>query len=300
MDRYKSAKIASILGVIGNLFLMVIKFIISILTNSQAMLSDTLNSAGDIVSSVMTFIGNKIASKEADHDHNLGHGKAEYIYSMWISIIMILFSCYVLTSSIKSLFKSYDYEFNKYLIVVCLITIIIKFALYIYTKKVAIKYNNILVDAASMDHRNDCLLTTLNLIACICGKYGITAVDGVVGSIVSVWILISGISLLRESYDVLMDKGIDIELKNKILDIISTFPEIKKINHFNSTPIGYQYQVSLTIFVDGNLTTFESHEIANSLEKTISSLDEIYLTIIHVNPIAVNSSKNKVKKNKTK
>ena len=82
-------------------------------------------------------------------------------------------------------------------------------------------------------------------------------------------------------------------LKEEVLKIIEKHPEIKKINHFNSTPIGYQYQVSITIFVDGNMTTFESHEIANTLEKEISALDEIYLTIIHVNPIKENKRKNK-------
>ena len=82
-----------------------------------------------------------------------------------------------------------------------------------------------------------------------------------------------------------MDKAIDENTKQKVFDIINKYPEIKKTNHFNSTPVGYQFQISLTIFVDGNLSTFESHDIANMLEKEISSLDEIYLTIIHVNPL---------------
>ena len=83
-----------------------------------------------------------------------------------------------------------------------------------------------------------------------------------------------------------MDKAISEEGKNKILDIINKYPEIKKIQHFNSTPVGYKYQISFTIYVDGNLSTFESHGIANKLEKEIDEkVDEIYLTVIHVNPI---------------
>ena len=77
----------------------------------------------------------------------------------------------------------------------------------------------------------------------------------------------------------------DENLRKKIEDIIDNCESVKKMNHFNSTPIGYQYQISVTIFVDGNLTTFESHEIANQLEKQISALDEVYLTVIHVNPL---------------
>ena len=83
-----------------------------------------------------------------------------------------------------------------------------------------------------------------------------------------------------------MDKSIGEESKKKVLDIIANHPEIKKINHFNSTPVGYKYQISFTIFVDGNLSTFESHDIANKLEKEIDKkVEEIYLTVIHVNPI---------------
>ena len=76
--------------------------------------------------------------------------------------------------------------------------------------------------------------------------------------------------------------------KKEVLAIIKKYPEIKKINHFNSTPVGYQYQISFTIFVDGNLSTYLSHAIADKLEKEITgTFDDIYLTVIHVNPIDI-------------
>jgi len=293
MDRYKSARLVSILGIVGNIFLLIIKAIVGLVSHSQSMISDALNSAGDIGTSIMTFIGNKVSSKEADEDHNLGHGKAEYIFTMLISLAMILVSISVLITSIKSLFYDYSYTYSKYLLIACIITIILKFILYKITINVAKKHNNLLVKANAKDHINDCILTSLNLIASVFGYYGITFVDGVVGSLVVLWIFITAIKLFKESFDVLMDKGMDEILKEEVLKIIEKHPEIKKINHFNSTPIGYQYQVSITIFVDGNMTTFESHEIANTLEKEISALDEIYLTIIHVNPIKENKRKNK-------
>jgi len=89
-----------------------------------------------------------------------------------------------------------------------------------------------------------------------------------------------------ESFNVLMDKAMDEKSKQKILDIIKEHPEISKIQHFNSTPVGYQYQISITIYVDGNLSTFESHNIANKLEKEIcEKIQEVYLVVVHVNPI---------------
>ena len=286
MDRFKKAKNASILGIVGNIFLLIIKSIIGIITHSQAMIADSVNSAADIFSSVMTYIGNKIASRPKDEDHNLGHGKAEYIFSMLISISMIGLAISLLNSSLKTIFIPNYFNFSIGLIVVCIITILIKLFLYLYTHKIAKAYNNLLIEANAKDHINDCFITMCTLIASILCLKGVLIVDGIVGAGISVWILITGIKIFLESYNVLMDKSIDEEGKQKVLDIIKNYPEIKKINHFNSTPVGYKYQISFTIFVDGNLSTFESHDIANKLEKEIDKkVEEVYLTVIHVNPI---------------
>lgn len=95
-----------------------------------------------------------------------------------------------------------------------------------------------------------------------------------------------GVEIFKKSYDVLMDKSINEHTKNIVLDIIKNHEEIKKITHFNSTPVGYKYQISFSIFVDGNLSTFESHKIADDLEKEIiNKVEEVYLVVIHVNPI---------------
>ena len=82
------------------------------------------------------------------------------------------------------------------------------------------------------------------------------------------------------------NKSFSVETKNKVLDIIKNYPEVKDINHFNATPVGYKYQISFTIFVNGRLSTFDSHAIANNLEKEIvKKIPEVYLAIIHVNPL---------------
>ncbi|MDD6652601.1 MAG: cation diffusion facilitator family transporter [Clostridium sp.] len=286
MDRFKSTKIASMLGIIGNLFLLIIKGIVASLSGSQAMVADAFNSAGDIFSSLMTYVGNRISCKKADDDHNLGHGKAEYIYSMLISISMLLMATFVLKDSIKSLFYGSKYTFSIWLIVVCIVTIIVKFSLFLYTNTLYKKHNNLLILANSKDHLNDTIITSLNLISCVLSSYNIFFLDGIVGSIISIWIMYTAIKLFIESYNVLMDKSISIETKNKVLDIIKEEKQVKKVIHFNSTPVGYKYQISFTIYVDGNMSTFDSHEIANNLEeKIVDKVEEIYLVVIHVNPM---------------
>lgn len=284
--KFECIKIASILGVVGNSFLLIIKGIVGIITGSKAMLADCLNSASDIFSSIMTFIGNKIASIPRDDDHNLGHGKAEYIYSLLISIVMILVSLFTIKDSIFSLIYKSVYKFNIFLIVVCIITIVVKLLLFLYTNSIYKKYHSLLIKANSKDHLNDCILTSLNLISIVLSYYGVYFIDGIVGIIIALFILITGLKIYKESYDVLMDKSISLATKKRVIDIINKHKEVKKINHFNATPVGYKYQISFTIFVDGNLSTFDSHSIADSLEKEITgTIDDIYLTVIHVNPI---------------
>ena len=287
MDRYQSAKITGILGMVGNIFLLVIKAVAGIMSNSQSLLADAFNSAGDIFSSCMTFIGNKISSKEADDDHHMGHGKAEYIYSMLISISMFMLSATMIKNVIQNLIHKEYMTYSTWLVIVCITTIITKLSLFIYTSYLYKKNKNILILANSKDHRNDVFITSLSLLSIILNKQ-IVFLDSIAGILISLWIMNTSIQLFKESYDVLMDKSMDEETKEKVLKIINKHKEVLRINHFNSTPVGYRYQISFTIFVDGNLTTFESHDIANSLEREIEKeIPEIYLSIIHVNPVAI-------------
>nr|MCR5788075.1 cation diffusion facilitator family transporter [Bacilli bacterium] len=141
MNKHKEIKIASIFGIIGNIFLLIIKGTIGFICHSESMIADTFNSAGDIFTSLMTFIGNKISSKPSDEDHNLGHGKAEYIFSLIISVVMILSSILLIKNSIVSITNNDKATFSIWLIIVCSITILVKFALFIYTNILYKKYN---------------------------------------------------------------------------------------------------------------------------------------------------------------
>ena len=284
MDRFEVTKKAGILGIVGNIFLLVIKSIVGFMSNSQSMIADAANSAGDIFASLMTFIGNKIAREPNDDSHNFGHGKAEYLFSLFISISMMVVAIKLLYDSTSALITKKELTFSWFLVLVCIITIITKFALFIYTSKLAKKYNNILLDANKSDHRNDCIVTTFTLISILLSLVGIYWFDGIVGIGISIWIFITGLKIFMESYNVLMDISIDEETENLINDIAKKYPKILKMDKISSTPVGYQYIIVLTIYVDGNMSTFESHKLADNLETEITSLEKIYRTIVHVEP----------------
>lgn len=286
MNRYESTKKVSFLGIIGNIFLLIIKFIMAIFSHSEAMMADAVNSAGDIFSSVMSYIGNKIAGIPSDEDHNFGHGKAEYIFSMFISIFMIIVGMKILFSSIMTIIEGNTFQFSIYLVIVCFITILVKLFLYLYAKTMFIKHQNILIKANMKDHRNDMILTCGTLISVIFGYFGYYFFDGIFGAITSVYIIFTGVGIMIESYRVLMDASISKKDKELIIDYVLKFNQVMKVEDFYTVPVGYKYVVVLTIDLDGNLSTFASHEIADSIEKElIKKFKKIYKVIIHVNPI---------------
>lgn len=180
-DKFKATKKAGIYGIIGNIFLLIIKAIVGFVSKSQSMIADSINSAGDIFASLMTFIGNKIASVPNDANHNLGHGKAEYIFSMFISISMIFVSSKLLYDSIMTLILGSELKFSWFLVVVCIATIITKLILYFYTKTAYKKHNNILLEANMKDHRNDCVVTSFTLLSILLTLLNIYWFDSVVG-----------------------------------------------------------------------------------------------------------------------
>lgn len=284
-ERFKLTKIAGIYGIIGNIFLLIIKAIVGFVFKSQAMIADSFNSAGDIFASLMTFIGNKISSVPSDEDHNFGHGKAEYIFSMFIGLSMIFVAAKLFYDSIKTLVLGSNLQFSWFLVLVCILTIIIKLCLYLYTKKASKLCKNILLESNMKDHRNDCIVTSFTLISILLTLFGIYWFDGIVGIGISIWIGYTGISIFMESYNVLMDISVNEKTKDLILNIINSYKEVKKIDNISSAPVGSKYMIFITICLDGNLTTFESHSLANNIEESVSKLPDIYKTIVHVEPV---------------
>ncbi len=290
--RYKVTNKVGILGMVGNIFLLVIKACVGITSKSQAMIADSINSAGDIFASLMAFIGNRIASVPNDENHNFGHGKAEYLFSLFIAISMILVSVKTIIDAITTLINGSELNFSWWLVIVCVVTIIVKISLYIYTKIAYKKYKNILLEANMEDHRNDCIITTFTLISALLSIRGIHWFDGIVGIGISLWICKTGIEIFIESYNILMDVSIDNKTKETILDVIKTYKDIKAVNNISSTPVGYKYIIFIVISVDGNMTTFESHKLADKLENSIAKLDDVYKAIVHVEPFIESKNEN--------
>lgn len=282
--RGKATMKVGIVGIAGNIMLFIIKILIALASRSQALFADSVNSATDILSSVMTLIGGKISSEPSDAEHNYGHGKAEYIFSLLISVVMAYLAIKIAYDGTLSLISGAEFTFSYLLVAVCIITIITKLSMYIYVHRIGVKMDNILILANSQDHINDVWTTTSVLIGIIFAIFNIYWVDGVVAILIATKILFEAIKIFMESYNVLMDVSMPKNELEKIKGIIANEKEIDHLDKITSKSVGNEFIVIVKISIDGNKTVNESHHIAGKLKSKIMKLKGVYDVIVHVNP----------------
>lgn len=286
--RDKNIKKVSIIGICANVFLLVIKGIIGFISNSQAMIADSLNSAGDIFASIMSFIGAKLSSKPKDDDHPYGHGKAEYIFSFLISISMIIASIIMVKTSIESIVNKNRVNVSIFLVLVCIVTILIKLFLFLYAYRKNKETESILIKVSKEDHRNDMFVTLGTLIGILASYFGFYFIDGVIGILISLWIIFVGIRLLKESYIILMDTSLDEKIYNEITTIVQNEKEVLHVDEILSKPVGNRYIIILKISMNGNLTLENAHNIGGKIKDDLmNQYDFICDVIMHINPHTV-------------
>lgn len=274
-----------LVGILGNLFLFIIKIIVAVMSKSQAMLADSINSGTDILSSLMTLIGGKLAAEAPDKGHNYGHAKAEYVFSLIISLIMGYLAIKIAWDGAVSLIDKNVFEISWYLILVCIITMVTKFLLYLYTHKIGEKNDDILILANAQDHKNDILVTASVLVSVIAAVFKIYWLDGIIAICIATRIFYVAIDFFVQSYTVLIDRSMDdVEIK-EIESIIKTYKNIDHIDKITSKSTGKSFIVIVKVSVDGNMSVNESHQIAGKLKSDIMKLKNVYDVVIHINPV---------------
>lgn len=271
-------------GIVANLFLLALKFLGGIFFKSQGLVADAINSFGDVFSSVVTLIGGKISEKPEDIDHEFGHGKAEYVASFFIGIFMIIVGLDTLYSSARAAIRNQRFELSYMLVLIPLITIFVKTILYVLVKFIAKKKKSALIEANAADHRNDVMLSIGVLVGIVFGYSGYYFVDGIIGTIISIIIIITGIKIAREAYDILIDKCIDANISKELKEQIMEFNGVNHIDEVKSKPTGDKHILIVKISVDPNMTVLESHKIAGMIRDKMRKNDKIYDTIVHINP----------------
>ena len=283
-NKSNEVKRVGAIGVIANLFLLGIKFIVGFVFKSQGLIADAINSFGDVFSSIVTFVGGKISSKPADDEHEFGHGKAEFVASLLIGTFMVFVSFKTIRSGFESILNKESLIFSFILLIVPVVTIIVKSLLFMYCKKLAKTNNSLLLEANAKDHRNDILLSIGVLIGIIASKLGYTYVDGLVGIAISGVIVVTGITIIKEAFDVLIDKCIDAEIVDEMKKKIEEIPGVNHIDSIKSKPTGTLHMMIIKVSVNPDMTVRESHKIAGMIRELVCRNDNVYDAVVHINP----------------
>ncbi len=286
--RQSFGTLGSIVGIICNLILCIIKIAVGLFSGSISIIADGLNNLSDMGSSVITMIGFKLAGKPADSDHPFGHGRMEYMSAFIVAVLILLVGFELLKSSVGSLISGEKLPvYSLTAVIILIISIIIKFWLYLFNRKIGKKINSEALIATAKDSLNDCITTFVILVSVAISMLIDLAfnLDAVMGIFVSIFILYSGISSAKETINQILGMPPEKELIENIENTILSFGDFVGIHDLivhNYGP-GRQF-ASVHVEVPQNVDTVKCHEQIDLCEKLLYEQLDVSV-VIHMDPI---------------
>ena len=277
----------SFISIILNILLSIIKFIAGIIGNSQAMISDSIHSLTDVISTFVVIIGIYASKKKADNKHQYGHERYECLSAIILSFILIITGFYIGYSGIKCLIeKSYTkVDVTSVALFAAIISILIKEWMYRYTYKAAKKINSSSLKADAWHHRSDALSSIGALIGIVGSMLGYKFLDSLSSIVICIFIIKSALDIMKESFDKVMDVSLDIDKINKIKEDVMSIDGVKRIGDIKTRMFGNKAYIDLEIAVDGNMILKDAHTIAEKVhDKVENDFKECKHCMVHVNP----------------
>ncbi|WP_406565551.1 cation diffusion facilitator family transporter [Cytobacillus luteolus] len=277
-------------GVVGNLGLAILKYVIGVISGSRALVADAAHSATDVAGSLAVFIGLRAAKQPPDEDHPYGHGKAESIAAIIVSVLLFLVGIEIGKSSFEAFFEPIEAP-KTIAIYALIISIIAKEAMFRYKYKLGkrIKSDAIIVNA--YDHRSDVYSSIAALIgvgAAILGeKMGIPWLeygDPVAGLFVSILILKTAWKLGKESIHNTLDHVLHEEDTVEMRNVVLTVPGVKKIGSLHAREHGHYVIVDIKVSVDPHITVEEGHKIGKTVKQKLIEVSNVQDVFVHINP----------------
>lgn len=287
MSREKILIRTSWISTIGNAVLSVSKIIVGLLAGSLAVLGDGIDSATDVIISVVMIFTARIMSRPPSKKYVFGYEKAESIATKILSLVIFYAGVQMLLSSVESIFSDEAKEIPSAIaIYVTVFSIAGKLLLALYQYKQGKKINSSMLTANAVNMRNDVVISSgvlLGLIFTFIFKLPI--LDSVTGLIISLFIIKSSIGIFMDSNVELMDGVKDVNVYNKIFEAVEKVSGAGNPHRVRSRMIGNLYNITLDIEVDPQMTLMQAHEIADAVEKSIeNSIDNVYDILVHVEP----------------
>ena len=286
MNNEQIAVKVSINTIIINTILSIIKFLAGVYGKSQAMISDSIHSFSDVLSTFVVIIGVKISNKNSDESHQYGHERLECVASIILSCILLITGVFIGYKGIISLFNSSSIKVpTLFALIMSIVSIIIKECMYWYTRKYAKKINSGALMADAWHHRSDALSSIGSLIGILGSMLGFILLDAIASIIICLFIIKVSIDIFKDSIDKVIDKSCDIDKTNNYKKIIKSTRGVKRIDLLKSRLFGNKIYLDVEISVNGDLTLKEAHKIAHKVHNKLEKSDKcIKHCMIHVNP----------------
>ena len=217
----------SVIGIVVNILLSLSKAIVGFLTNSIAIMMDSLNYLSDSVSSIITIIGTKIALKTPDKEHPFGHGRVEYLASLIISIIIMYAGITALIESIQYILKNELPEYNVLSLIILAVSVVVKIILGEYYKKKGKKLNSDTLYNSGVDAKLDALVSIATIISAIVYIFTKVSLEPYLALLISFIIIRSGFLMVKETVSLILGRRIERDLALKIKEIANSFKEVK-------------------------------------------------------------------------
>ncbi|EPS48307.1 cation efflux family protein [Clostridium botulinum A1 str. CFSAN002368] len=281
--------LASIIGILTNIFLFIIKISVGLISQSIAVTADAFNNLSDAASSIITFLGFKLASKPADKEHPFGHGRIEYISGLIVSFIVLLVGFEFIKSSFDRIKNPSIVKFQWIPFLLILFSIVIKLWLSRFNKYIGVTINSGALKASSLDALSDVVTSSSVALSLLLAKWVSFPIDGYFGILVSLFIIYSGISLIKETLDPLLGEAPDKELVSEIIEMVMSYELIMGVHDLIVHNYGPgRCMASIHAEVPSNESIVKIHEVIDKAENEISKKLDLLL-VIHMDPINVDN-----------
>lgn len=283
--------LGSVVGIVCNLLLFLIKLVIGMVMNSISVMADAFNNLSDAASGLISFVGVKLANRPADKEHPFGHGRFEYLSALIVAflILQVGFSCF--KSSVEKILHPEELNFNIILLVILCISVTIKIWLGLFNKKLGNRINSTVMKATSADAFGDVFITSATIVSIIITKATGLKVDGYIGFIVSIFVLLSGINIAKETFEPLLGEAVTPEMYHKITKIVESYDGIIGshdliVHNYGPSNI----MATIHAEVPNTVDIEEAHETIDRIEREILREHNIFL-VIHMDPVEVKDEK---------
>ncbi len=277
--------LASIVGVVCNLILFIAKVTIGFLINSISVTADAFNNLSDSASSLIGLFGVKLASRPADKEHPFGHGRYEYVTALFVAFLILQVGLSCFKSSIAKILQPEDTQFHFIVILILFLSVLLKLWLSVFNKGLGKKISSSVMKATAADALGDVLITSATIVSLLIGHFTKLQIDGYMGTAVSVFVLISGFNIAKDTLEPLLGEAIDKETFQKITQKVMSYPNIVGTHDL----IVHNYGPSHTMAtihceVPNDIAMEEAHEVIDRIERDVLRELNIFL-VIHMDPI---------------